>query len=95
MKWRKTKRAAVLARWPVCAYCRQTYCPPSRRFSIDHLIPRSRGGSNELENLVGCCAACNVAKGSRTPEEWLAELAEAVHAIRTMSAPALQKGGAA
>lgn len=39
---------------------------------IDHVIPRSRGGSNKLENLVLCCGPCNVDKRARTPEEWAA-----------------------
>jgi adenine-specific DNA-methyltransferase len=37
----------------------------------DHLLPKSRGGSNRLQNLRPCCTTCNYAKGARTPEEWL------------------------
>lgn len=35
----------------------------------DHIIPRSRGGSNELENLQTMCANCNQAKGNSLPHE--------------------------
>lgn len=36
---------------------------------IDHVIPESRGGRTVEENLVTCCAACNMTKGARTPDE--------------------------
>jgi 5-methylcytosine-specific restriction endonuclease McrA len=39
---------------------------------IDHVMPRSRGGSNKLDNLVLCCGPCNVDKRARTPDEWAA-----------------------
>ena len=39
---------------------------------VDHVIPRSRGGTDDLENLVTACSACNLAKYDRTPSEWQA-----------------------
>jgi 5-methylcytosine-specific restriction endonuclease McrA len=57
------KRAAV---WDACGG-RCTYCGvalhPFRTFTVDHVIPRSRGGTNALENLVGACPTCNGRKG--------------------------------
>ena len=82
----KNQRDRVRARWPYCAYCRQPYYAGARKFTIDHLLPISRGGSGRIENLIGACAACNVAKGCRTPEEWLAELADAVREIEAVLA---------
>ncbi len=38
-------------------------------FTIDHIIPRSRGGSDTWENLTTACTNCNNKKGNRTPEE--------------------------
>jgi len=38
--------------------------------SIDHLVPASRGGLNNTENLVTCCQQCNNEKNDRTPDEW-------------------------
>jgi 5-methylcytosine-specific restriction endonuclease McrA len=38
----------------------------------DHVLPRSRGGSDNLVNLVLACGDCNNRKGARTPGEWLA-----------------------
>ena len=46
-----------------CAYCAATAS------TIDHVIPRSRGGADSWENLVACCLRCNNAKGDRTPHE--------------------------
>lgn len=37
--------------------------------TIDHVLPRSRGGVDSWENLVACCLRCNNVKGDRTPEE--------------------------
>ncbi len=50
-----------------CAYCGER----RSRLTIDHIIPRSRGGSTDFENCVACCRACNIRKGSRTPREAL------------------------
>ncbi len=46
-----------------CAYCE------SHATTIDHVLPRSRGGQDTWENLVACCMRCNNVKGNRTPEE--------------------------
>jgi hypothetical protein len=46
---------------------------PERRpnsYSQDHVIPRSRGGSNRRDNLVDCCQSCNSRKRDRTLEEY-------------------------
>jgi 5-methylcytosine-specific restriction endonuclease McrA len=37
--------------------------------TIDHVLPRSRGGRDSWENLVACCLRCNNAKGDHTPAE--------------------------
>lgn len=39
-------------------------------FTADHLIPRSKGGGNELSNLMACCKTCNRSKSSRSVEEF-------------------------
>lgn len=46
-----------------CAYCE------GHATTIDHVLPRSRGGQDSWENLVACCVRCNNKKGNRTPEE--------------------------
>ena len=50
-----------------CQYCGVVL--PSGELTLDHVIPRSRGGNSTWENLVACCHDCNNRKGSRTPEE--------------------------
>jgi len=45
------------------------YCTSKKDLTIDHVIPRSRGGKNTWDNLVTCCLKCNLKKGSQTPEE--------------------------
>lgn len=47
------------------------YCGSRERLELDHVVPRSRGGSNAHANLATCCRSCNASKGARTPEEWL------------------------
>ena len=47
-----------------CVYC------GGEATQIDHVIPRSRGGTDEVNNLVPCCQRCNISKSNRTPEEW-------------------------
>ena len=37
--------------------------------TVDHVIPRSRGGLSEWDNIVAACAPCNRRKGNRTPHE--------------------------
>jgi 5-methylcytosine-specific restriction endonuclease McrA len=46
-----------------CAYC------TASASTIDHVVPRSRGGADSWENLVACCLRCNNVKGDRTPHE--------------------------
>lgn len=46
-----------------CGYCGKGAT------TIDHVMPRSRGGADSWENLVACCLACNNVKSDRTPAE--------------------------
>jgi 5-methylcytosine-specific restriction endonuclease McrA len=63
---RKITRKAVLARdaW-TCQYCGSQ----ATGLTVDHVIPRSRGGESVWENIVASCAPCNRKKGSMTPRE--------------------------
>jgi len=45
------------------------YCGSHRNLTLDHVIPKSRGGTNEWTNLVTSCQKCNLKKADRTPEE--------------------------
>lgn len=50
-----------------CQYCGKRF--PTSELSLDHVVPRSRGGEATWENIVCACVACNVRKGGRTPQE--------------------------
>ena len=50
-----------------CQFCGKIF--PSSELTLDHVLPRSRGGRSTWENLVACCYRCNNTKGDRTPEE--------------------------
>ncbi len=60
---RKITRRAVFARdsW-TCQYCGSR-----SNLTVDHVIPRSKGGNSSWENIVASCAPCNRRKGDRTP----------------------------
>ncbi len=58
-------RPAIFARDGfACQYC------DGPAETLDHVLPRSRGGSHSWENVVACCRRCNLRKGPRTPAEW-------------------------
>lgn len=42
--------------------------------TIDHVVPRHRGGHERRDNLVACCRECNVAKGQLTLQEFMPEV---------------------
>ena len=46
------------------------YCGIRRHdLTIDHIVPRSRGGGDNWDNVTAACLKCNVKKGNRTPKE--------------------------
>ena len=67
-KNRSLSRKNILLRdHSTCQYCAKQL-PPSE-LTLDHVLPRSRGGESTWDNLVACCKRCNHRKGNRTPEE--------------------------
>jgi 5-methylcytosine-specific restriction endonuclease McrA len=61
------KRAFKLAAMRDCSR-RCGYCGKDAT-TIDHILPRSRGGRNTWKNTVAACTVCNQRKGDRTPAE--------------------------
>lgn len=60
-------REYLLHNWDrKCAYCGKTNVP----LEVEHIIPKSRGGSNRCANLTISCRKCNLQKGSRTAQEF-------------------------
>jgi 5-methylcytosine-specific restriction endonuclease McrA len=65
---RVTNRHRILARDHYrCQYCGRR--GTAFELTLDHILPKSRGGRTLAENLVASCLACNNRKGDRTPEE--------------------------
>ena len=62
---RKMTRRAVFARDDH----RCQYCGTTTRLTVDHVVPRSRGGTSVWENITTACAPCNLRKGDRLPHE--------------------------
>jgi 5-methylcytosine-specific restriction endonuclease McrA len=62
---RKITRRAVFARddW-MCQYC-----GARSNLTVDHVVPRSKGGSSNWENIVASCAPCNRRKGNSLPRQ--------------------------
>ncbi len=57
----------LLEKWVrLCVYCKRKDIP----LEVEHIIPKSRGGSNRVSNLTVSCRKCNQKKGSRTGEEF-------------------------
>jgi len=50
-----------------CQYCGAKF--KSEELTYDHVLPKSRGGKTEWENIVTCCMECNRKKGGRMPHE--------------------------
>ncbi len=51
----------------VCQYCGRKFA--TGELTIDHIIPKVQGGTNEWTNVVACCRQCNMKKGGRTPRQ--------------------------
>lgn len=50
-----------------CQYCNKKFTRDN--LTLDHVIPRSKGGKSKWTNVVACCKACNEAKGDKSPTE--------------------------
>jgi 5-methylcytosine-specific restriction endonuclease McrA len=60
-----TRRNVYARDGNVCQYCGKRLA--ARQLTIDHVIPRSRGGTESWSNLVTACMPCNTRKGGRSP----------------------------
>jgi len=60
-----SKRNVLVRDGYKCAYCGVE----SKRLTIDHVVPKSKGGKSTFENTVACCKTCNVEKGNMSCRE--------------------------
>ena len=70
-----TRRNLLQRDHHTCQYCGARDQP----LSVDHVLPRSRGGTDTWENVTTACLSCNVRKGNRTPKEAAMPLHRAPH----------------
>ena len=63
--WEANRSIVIQRDGDHCRYCGSLAYP----ISVDHVIPLSRGGSSDPDNLAVACLNCNIKKGPRTPEE--------------------------
>ena len=74
--YRQNKHVLFGQQEGLCAGCKGDFA--FRNFTIDHVVPQSRGGTDHLDNLQLLCGACNSVKGDRPMEYLMARLAEMV-----------------
>lgn len=80
----KPTRTLILKRdGHTCQYC--DYKGP--KLTIDHILPKSRGGQDTWSNLVTSCYECNNCKDNRTPEEWASALKKVLDKETTNVSP--------
>ena len=71
-----SRRGVFIRDGHVCQYCGRT------AENVDHVLPRSRGGGHEWENVVAACRRCNSKKRDLTPAEAAMQLRRAPYAPR-------------
>lgn len=75
-------REYLLEKWGrLCAYCGAK----DTRLEIDHITPKSKGGSNRVSNLVVCCRPCNEKKSNRSIDDFLKGKPEVLKKIKAKS----------
>jgi hypothetical protein len=62
-----TRRNVLLRDRYICQYCVRRFSPGE--LTLDHVVPRSKGGASSWSNLVACCSPCNRKKADKTLEE--------------------------
>jgi 5-methylcytosine-specific restriction endonuclease McrA len=67
--------------------CNGCACDIRLKYTVDHMMPLSRGGSNWPSNLQLLCKRCNSSKNNRTMAEWLAIKEKICHALQTKVSP--------
>ena len=84
-------REALLEHWErKCAYCGVENVP----LQVEHIQPKSKGGSNRFSNLTLSCQCCNQAKGNRSVEEFLSDKPQVLKQIKSHTKKSLADAAA-
>jgi len=62
-----SRKNIILRDENICQYCAQEFATDD--LTMDHIVPRAKGGEKSWENIVASCKPCNQKKGNRTPEQ--------------------------
>lgn len=62
-----SRRNVLIRDAHLCQYCTKEFV--SAELTIDHIIPKAHGGTNDWTNVVASCRSCNMKKGDRTPRQ--------------------------
>jgi 5-methylcytosine-specific restriction endonuclease McrA len=80
--YRRHLREYIAAQWSHrCAYCGKGDWEDRTAFNLDHVVPRSRGGADNIRNLVWSCRPCNEQKGEQPVDGFLRENPERLTAV--------------
>jgi hypothetical protein len=63
--WRETAEAVEARAGGRCEYCLMHQVLQGATFHVEHIVPKSRNGSSDLDNLAWCCPSCNLSKSDR------------------------------
>lgn len=84
-------REYLLEKWDrKCAYCGKEHVP----LEIEHIVPKSKGGSSRVSNLTLACKSCNVAKGNGLVEDFLKDKPEVLKRIQIQAKAPLRDAAA-
>ena len=61
------RKAIIIRDNNTCQYCQKSFS--DKELTLDHILPKSRGGRKTWTNMVTACKKCNQKKGNKTPEE--------------------------
>ena len=86
-----TIREALLEHWGLtCVYCGKK----NRTLEVEHILPKSKGGSNRFSNLTLSCTSCNQDKGNKLLEQYLADNQTLLQKIKSKQKTSLRDAAA-
>lgn len=69
-----------------CAYCKKSFSAKLKP-TVEHILPRSKGGANNIKNYLAVCADCNNKRGNKNFKEWLKSKPSLIENIKFYLSP--------